>query len=153
MSLTRQLVVAALVIGCPLCARAAPELRTQGGRFVDTQGRVVLLRGINVAGNSKVPDFRPVKQASFFDPLSQLGMNAIRLLFNWEAYEMQLGVYDDSYLAYYATAADWAWQHGLYVMVDFHQDAFSRFALAGCGEGFPAWALPPGLTPAVPDNS
>ena len=38
------------------------------------------------------------------------------------------------------------------MIIDFHQDAFSRFAVSGCGEGFPAWALPPAVKPATPDN-
>src|SRR5262247_3362387 len=101
MLLTRLLVACALLAALPPLARAAPELRTQDGRFVDAQGRVVLLRGMNVAGNSKVPDFRPVADPTFFDPLRQFGMNAIRFLFTWEAYEPQMGAYDDTYLDYY----------------------------------------------------
>jgi len=77
----------------------------------------------------------------------------VRLLFTWEAYEPMPGQYDDSYLAYYLAAVRGAAARGLYVIVDFHQDAFSRFTLAGCGEGFPEWALPPTVTPAPPDNS
>ena len=38
-------------------------------------------------------------------------------------------------------------------MVDFHQDAYSRYSIGGCGEGFPKWTLPPSVTPATPDNS
>jgi endoglycosylceramidase len=33
------------------------------------------------------------------------------------------------------------------------QDAFSRFTLGGCGDGFPRWALPANVVPAAPDNS
>ncbi len=37
-------------------------------------------------------------------------------------------------------------------MLDFHQDAFSRYSIGGCGDGFPKWALPPDVQPATPDN-
>jgi endoglycosylceramidase len=79
-------------------------------------------------------------------------MNVLRLLFTWEAYEPQPGHYDAQYLRYIEDVVDEAEREGLYVIVDFHQDAFSRFTNGGCGEGFPAWALPPDLTPLTPDN-
>jgi endoglycosylceramidase len=111
----------------------------------------VILRGLNVAGNSKVPPFRPIDDPARLDPLPGWGMNVIRLLFTWEAYEPQLGAYDAGYLDYIARTAHAAGDLGLYVIVDFHQDSFSRF-LGGCGEGFPSWALPPSVPPATPDN-
>lgn len=36
--------------------------------------------------------------------------------------------------------------------MDFHQDAYSRFSLQGCGEGFPAWAVTPNVRRAQPLN-
>jgi len=127
-------------------------LRSEGGFFRDGTGGVVLLRGVNVAGNSKVPPFRPIGDAALFDPLPRWGLDVVRLLFTWEAYEPQPGSYDEDYLAYYVRTAQAAAARGLWVVVDFHQDAFSRAALSGCGEGFPAWALPPTVVPATPDN-
>lgn len=136
----------------PSVASASPVLRVEGPNLVDESGRVVVLRGVNVAGNSKVPPFRPVTGSAIFDPLVAWGMNVVRLLFTWEAYEPTRGVYDLSYLDYYASAVDAAASRGLFVIVDFHQDAFSRYTLAGCGEGFPAWAVPPWIPRATPDN-
>ncbi|MEP6655143.1 MAG: cellulase family glycosylhydrolase [Myxococcales bacterium] len=133
-------------------AAASTELRVEGGRFKDRQGRVVVLRGLNVAGNSKVPPFRPITSAETFDPLPGWGMNVVRLLFTWEAYESEMGTVAPDYLDYIARTADAAWARGLYVVIDFHQDAFSRYSIGGCGEGFPAWAIPPDVTPHTPDN-
>jgi endoglycosylceramidase len=133
-------------------ALAAAPLRVEGRHFRDESGRAVVLRGVNVAGNSKVPPFTAASDPAIFEPLAGWGMNVVRLLFTWEAYEPSQGAYDEAYLDYYAGAAKAAWEHGLYVIVDFHQDAFSRFSIDGCGEGFPVWALPPEVAPDTPDN-
>jgi len=132
-------------------ASASSELRVVGRHFEDAGGRVVLLRGVNVAGDAKVPPFRPALPA-VFEPLPGFGFNVVRLLFTWEAYEPEMGMPDASYLDYYEAAARAAWARGLYVIVDFHQDAFSRWSIGGCGEGFPRWAVPAGLAAAAPDN-
>jgi endoglycosylceramidase len=128
-------------------------LVAMNGRFVDEKGGTVLLRGVNVAGDSKVPPFRPITHPTLLDPLPAWGMNAVRLLFTWEAYEPTRGAYDASYLSYYKGVVSAAWARGLFVIVDFHQDAFSRFSLDGCGEGFPEWAIAPDVPRATPDNS
>ena len=145
------LVVAALVT-CSGHALAAP-LHVDGRWIRDGAGGVVILRGVNTAGNSKVPPFRPLTDAAMFDPLEAQGMNVVRLLFNWEAYEPHKNLYDESYLDYYVAAADAAASRGLRVIVDFHQDAYGRHVLSGCGEGFPAWTLPWWVIKATPDNS
>lgn len=133
-------------------ARASTELRAEGGFFRDAAGRVVVLRGLNVAGNAKVPPFRPIASPALLDPLPRWGMNVVRLLFTWEAYEPQPGMYDEGYLEYVARTAEAAWARRLYVVVDFHQDAFSRFSIGGCGDGFPAWAIPANVARDQPDN-
>ncbi len=132
--------------------QAQSRIRAAGSRFVDEDGATVILRGFNVAGNAKVPDFMPIKQASMLDPLQKWGVNVIRLLFTWEAYEPQPGQYNTEYLAYIRNVVGWAKERGIYVIIDFHQDAFSRYNVGGCGEGFPAWAVPPEVTKATPDN-
>ena len=142
----------ALSLAVAGAASASPELRVDGRHFKDASGRVVLLRGVNVAGDSKVPPFTAASDPAIFDPLAAWGMNAIRLLFNWEAYETSPGVYDQAYLDYYVSAAKEAWKRGIYVIADVHQDAYSRWSLDGCGEGFPKWSLPKDVTPATPDN-
>ncbi len=127
-------------------------LHTDGGFFRDAGNGVVILRGVDVTGNAKVPPFRGITDEHQLDPLPGWGVNVLRLLFTWEAYEPSPGSYDDAYLAYYQGVVDAAAARGLWVVVDFHQDAFSRASIGGCGEGFPLWAVPPTVTKQTPDN-
>ncbi len=131
---------------------APAPLHTDGAFFKDQAGRVVLLRGVNVAGNAKVPPFRALRSAADLDPLPGWGLNTLRLLFTWEAFEPQPCAYDEDYLSSIEQQVSWAEARGLYVFVDFHQDGYSRFSLGGCGEGFPEWAVLSSLATHAPDN-
>jgi endoglycosylceramidase len=150
------------------------KLCTEKGQFWNEKGQVVELRGVNVAGTSKVPPFLPLpksanvtyppppEQAAHFftdntdvhqlDYLQASGFNVIRLLFVWEAYEPEPGLTDDSYLQMLSLIASEAWKRGIYTVIDFHQDAFARWVDYGCGEGFPHWALGPKLSTYAPRN-
>ncbi|MCC6806098.1 MAG: cellulase family glycosylhydrolase [Deltaproteobacteria bacterium] len=135
-----------------ISAPTPAPLHADGPYFKDELGRVVLLRGVNVAGDSKVPPFMTITDASQLDPLPGFGLNVVRLLFTWEAFEPSPCTYDEAYLAYFERVTSWAGARGLYVIVDFHQDAFSRFSIDGCGEGFPEWAVLSSLPTHAPDN-
>jgi endoglycosylceramidase len=126
-------------------------LKIVGQHFVDGQGRQVLLRGINMSGDAKVPPFKPLVP-SHFAHVQSLGYNVVRLLFIWEAYEPLPGAYDAVYLEYVTSLVRAAAAQGIYSLVDFHQDGMARTALGGCGDGFPAWAVQPASARAVPNN-
>lgn len=144
----------------PQTCNAEPEestpvtapLHTEGTLIKDQQGRTVLLRGVNLSGDAKVPPFMPLTDAAMLDPLPGWGVNTLRLLFTWEAFENTPCNYSDQYLRYYEQIVRWAGERGLYVIVDFHQDAYSRYSIDGCGEGFPQWAVYSGITRHEPDN-
>jgi endoglycosylceramidase len=148
----RNPLILALALTAATRAFASGALHVDGNTFRDAQNAVVILRGMNVAGNSKVPPFMPITDVALLDPLPKWGLNAIRLLFTWEAFEPQQGQDSADYLQYIRRVVEAAHARGIYVVIDFHQDGYSRYALEGCGEGFPSWALPPGITPATPDN-
>ena len=137
-------------------------LHIDGAHFVDEAGRKVILRGVNLGGDCKLPypdggthiptDFLDHRTVSFvgrpfpmeeadehFSRLQNWGFNCLRLLTTWEAVE-HAGPqeYDDAYLDYYAQLCAKAADYGLYVFVDFHQDVWSR--MSG-GSGAPAWCF------------
>jgi hypothetical protein len=138
------------------------RLTIRGERFVDAAGRHVLLRGVNLGGDCKVPfpnggtnfpsDFCDHRDVSFvgrpfplaeadehFGRLKAWGMNCLRLLTTWEAVEHAgPGKYDTEYLDYFAEVARRAGDYGLYVFIDFHQDVWSR--MSG-GDGAPGWTF------------
>jgi hypothetical protein len=138
------------------------RIRVDGPVFRDDEGRQVILRGVNLGGDSKVPwpdggtdrpsDFADHRTVSFIGrpfPLSEAdahlgrlahwGFNCLRLLTTWEAIEHAgPGQYDTDYLDYYAEICARAGRFGLHVFVDFHQDVWSR--MSG-GDGAPGWTF------------
>jgi hypothetical protein len=138
------------------------SLIVQGAHFRDTAGRFVILRGVNLGGDCKVPypyggtnypsDFADHREVSFVGrpfPLDEAdahlarlrhwGFNLVRLLVTWEAIEHAgPGLHDAEYLDYIAEVCRRAGEHGLYVFIDFHQDVWSR--MTG-GSGAPGWTF------------
>ena len=70
----------------------------------------------------------------------ELGMNMLRLPVSWSAIEPERGVVDDRYLDDALALAEDCHEHGIQVLVDLHQDAWSKHI----GEdGAPLWAILP----------
>ncbi|MDR0669028.1 MAG: cellulase family glycosylhydrolase [Treponema sp.] len=138
-------------------------MRIHEGRILDEQGRTLVLRGVNLGGDSKVPWGPPAwglraeslqepEKVSFvgrpfpleeaegrFEQLAGWGFTFIRLLITWEALEHQgPGQYDEAYLAYLRKLLLAAEKWGISVFIDPHQDVWSRFT---GGDGAPAWTL------------
>jgi endoglycosylceramidase len=112
---------------------------TCDGRWIrDRNGRVRIFRGANVSGRSKLPPFLPFDDPSHLDRLVDWGFNIVRLLVIWEALEPERGALDQAYLQRYLDLVDACGARGLHVLVDFHQDLFSREL---GGDGAPAWAV------------
>ncbi len=132
---------------------SVPQLRASGKHFLDPSDRAILLRGVSLSGDAKVPPFLLNLTARDVDHLADLGVNVIRLLFIWEAYEPSRNGYDERYLTALIETARLAWTRGIYTVVDIHQDGFSRHASRGAGDGFPLWAISRRARARIPDNS
>jgi len=137
-----------------------PLSTSKDRRIVDADGRDVLLRGANVnslalywQGVPTVDTTIPVS-AEDWDTMAAHGFSVIRLLVTWANVEPAKGEIDEDYLEqvdeYVAAAAE----HGIYSVIDMHQDAYTSFLstedAADCEpgttpakgwDGAPEWAV------------
>jgi len=134
--------VAGLATAAVPSAAGAP-LRVRGTHLVDSQGRTVILHGVNVV--YKPAPYLPARtgpQRNRFDArdvrrLRAWGFDAIRLGITWKALMPRPGVVNRAYLRRLLAVARLAEGGGLYVLLDMHQDEWSeRFG----GNGAPDWA-------------
>ena len=119
-------------------------LRTRSGQIVDSEGRVVLLRGFNDDALLDYPWRRPPPLDETDATLIRgAGFDLVRLPISWSRIEPRRGEIDSAYLGEIATTVRLLERHGLYAVLDMH-------FLPGWGEAFdapsaPAWAQIPGL--------
>ncbi|MCA9673962.1 MAG: cellulase family glycosylhydrolase [Kofleriaceae bacterium] len=134
----------------PPPAPTTAPLYADGAHLRDAQGRIALLRGVNarVEGVFDVTfdDGRtalepiPALDAADCRRMRELGLDLLRLPINWSGIEPERDVYDEAYLARVDAAIDCAGDAGVLVLVDLHQDAYSK----EIGEdGAPLWAIVP----------
>lgn len=160
----------ALAFGVAIVAACGPKLtspaaipsRTDpaavhvaGQVFRDGSGRQLLFRGYNAkingifdaqfsdgrTPNETFPDFDEASAVKF----EELGFDAMRLTINWSALEPTPLHYADAFFAKVDAVLDMAHRHHFYVILDMHQDAYSK----EIGEdGAPLWAITPQPTPS-----
>ncbi|KAI9098286.1 glycoside hydrolase superfamily [Phlyctochytrium arcticum] len=142
---------------------ASGPLNVDGQYFRDAVGRTLMLRGVNVSGNAKLP-YKPYvpshERDGFFNdktvsfvgrpfPLSESdehfarlrhwGFNFIRLNVTWEALEHEgPSQYDFDFMDYIVAFLLKAKVYGFRVFIDPHQDVWSRYS---GGSGAPGWTL------------
>jgi endoglycosylceramidase len=151
--------------------------------IADDQSRLVLFHGAVPAdlldfGNSARPDAPPVYPidpaayeggrcpdivANAYPPLCQsdlaqmaaFGFNSLRLPLSWSLLEPERGHFNQTYVDRAAQVVDWARALGIYVIIDLHQNAYSRYVGPGKGvdlsanSGAAAWAT---LTDGLPSG-
>ncbi|MCU1602755.1 MAG: hypothetical protein JWO22_3464 [Frankiales bacterium] len=154
-------------------------LHAAGGHVVDESGRTVILRGVNVNGlvdywtPSLNPPY-PTGPAGYasgrcpadsalttavplcerdLDQIAAVGFDVVRLPASWSLLEPAKGRLDPVPVDRIAQVVGWARARGIRVVIDLHQDAWSKYVFAPkgtvCppgstamdgGDGAPAWA-------------
>jgi endoglycosylceramidase len=147
--------VAAVIVaaGCrnvaglgPAGERPVPLLGHSGRWLTDATGRVVTLHGFNYV--KKWAPSKPVDNGFSEDDadlLSSNGFNSVRLGVPFEFVMPQPGQVDEDYLDSIASTVRLLGRHGIFVLLDFHQDGFGPVVH---GNGMPAWAT---LTDGLPN--
>ena len=115
------------------------SLGTSGSFLTNSDGQVVTLHGLNevykiAPGDPLASGFND-DDAAF---LAENGFNAVRVGVIWSDLEPEPGVFDTSYLNSIEQTVQTLGNHGIYSIIDFHQDAYST---AFGGEGAPDWAV------------
>lgn len=134
----------------PYAPPQEPWVRSDRALLRDDTGRVVIFRGVNarVEGIFDVTfdDGRvPLEDIPALEPedarrMRELGLGLLRLPINWSGVEPMEGVYDERYLDRVEEVVRFCGEAGVHVIVDFHQDAYSK----EIGEdGAPLWAIQP----------
>jgi len=125
-------------------------VHVEGAAFRDASGRQVLLRGYNARvdgifdvtfddGRVALEDIPPFDEsdAQLFE---ELGLNILRLPVNWSGLEPHPRQYNAAYMRRIDAVVELARRHHFYVLIDLHQDAYSK----EFGEdGQPLWAIVP----------
>jgi endoglycosylceramidase len=148
----RAYVTALLLAGCGDGSTTVDTrpLSSDGTHLRDAEGRVALLRGINARvdgvfdvtfDDGRIP-LEPIPPLTAADctRMRELGFDLLRLPIQWSGIEPTRGTYNDAYLQRVDAAIDCAAAAGMVVLVDLHQDAYSK----EIGEdGAPLWAIQP----------
>ena len=131
--------------------------------ILDNEGRTLILRGVNLGGDSKIPFCQPGNEIhenildrgnkisftgrpfpledarTHFNSLKNAGMTFLRFIVTWEGIEHEgPGIYDEDYLAYLRKILIEAEKEDISVFIDPHQDVWSRWT---GGDGAPAWTM------------
>lgn len=116
-----------------------------------------------------LPEYQQSDAAGSENDLAQmrgLGFNFIRLPVSWSQLEPTPGAYSASYIDRIAQVVQWAGQQGIYVLIDMHEDNYSRFTpetspvslppllapteeSGGHADGAPPWAVMADGVPAL----
>ncbi len=122
----------------------------------DSEGRYMILRGANYnalgdywQANPNIPTTKPYATDDL-RMMAEAGFNCVRLLFSWSKLEPQPGVYDDAYIQSINAVIQEANTYNMYVMLDMHQDAWSKYTATPADtvcefpskgwDGAPLWA-------------
>jgi endoglycosylceramidase len=145
---------------------ATPFIADPEGRRVELRGTVVA--GLidfwsgTMEDNSQPPPLFPIDPAAYangcpanyltirnpplckndFAEMRALGFNVVRLALSWSLLEPQPGQYSTEYVNRVAQVVGWARDQGIYVILDMHENAYSRYIPRPAKVTLPGGALP-----------
>ena len=155
----RRLIFATLLLTLTSCESeekqidsTPPAFQMQDKVIRNRRGDALLLRGMNVRvkqlfdaefDNGRVPN---IHVADFTAEDARLmrnyGFNFLRLAINWSALEPEKGQINQSAMDKINDVVRLCEAEGIYVLLDFHQDGYSKFIGQ---DGFPLWTIRPPL--------
>jgi endoglycosylceramidase len=118
-------------------------LRTPDGHQLVLRGvnaRVDGVFDVNFTDGRAPREIIPTFDSDDVDAMRASGFNLVRLPVNWSAIEPDRGAFDSGYLDKVAAVIDTLRGSGIYVLVDFHEDGWSKEI---CEDGAPLWAIDP----------
>jgi endoglycosylceramidase len=132
----RALLTLALLLVAAAPATAEP-IAHAGRWMVDGDGKVLIVHGVNMPSKwgPATPDGLGFGEDDA-QLISSLGFNAVRLTVERYKAEPKPGQFDDAYLAHFADTIRLLADHGLFALVDFHQDEWGPTFM---DNGFPDW--------------
>lgn len=115
-------------------------------QIIDEYGRTRFFHGTNVV-MKEAPWYRPMDWtpgvSTFGEQdvknLHDMGLNIVRLGHHWAGAEPVRGQYNQTFLDVMAKQTKLAEDHGIYVLVDVHQDVLAKQL---CGHGAPDVSIP-----------
>lgn len=134
----------------PVAPTQLVAVRVRDGRLIDAHGRQLRVRGVNarveglfdVTFDDGRERLQPLAELSAQDAqqMADFGFNMLRLPINWSGLEPVEGQLDEAYFTRVDEVLSHAKAAGIYVLIDVHQDAYSKHI----GEdGAPLWAIVP----------
>lgn len=107
----------------------------------DAFDRTLILHGISTSNFSKFsPDQLPWINEDDVEKTTTYGFNVCRYVIAWNAIEPEKGVFNEQYIAETLKRIKWYTDRKVYVILDMHQDLYSK-AFGGGGNGAPIWAV------------
>ena len=117
-------------------------VHTAGKSLVDSQGRKVVLNGVNFMGyefgawDNNAWQYGLHYEGDYVR-IASWGFNVVRLPVAWKYIEPSPGVYDETYLANYVDHdVEWARKHGIYIIIAMWEYRWSAYF---GGNGMPEW--------------
>lgn len=127
-----------LLVACGIEKRSVKNgfVQIEGQKFVDSDGRQIVLNGINFISKNPNEKYMPKEGAEIFQTFKSWGFNCIRLGIIWDGLEPEPGQYNEEYLKEIDKRIQWAADNDIYVFLDMHQDLYG----AKFSDGAPDWA-------------